>query len=51
MKKEVVEPVSIDIWFDTIHYMILEDGEWKIIGHDPERGEEDPFGAAIHLLL
>jgi hypothetical protein len=44
-------PVHIDVWFDAIHYLVLEDGTWKIIGHDPAGGEEDPFGAAIHLLF
>ena len=45
------EPVHIDVWFEAIHYLVLEDGTWKIIGHDLAGGEEDPFGAAIHLLF
>lgn len=45
------EPVHIDVWFEAIHYLVLEDGTWKIIGHDLAGREEDPFGASIHLLF
>lgn len=45
------EPTHIDVWFEAVHYLILEDGAWKIIGHDPAAGPDDPFGAAIHLLF
>ena len=46
------EPVHhIDVWFEAVHHLVLEEGSWKIIGHDPAGGEEDPFGVAIHLLF
>ncbi|MBI3609996.1 MAG: hypothetical protein HY204_04730 [Nitrospirae bacterium] len=45
------EPTHIDVWFEADHHLVLEDGDWKIIGHDPARGADDPFGAAIHLLF
>ena len=45
------EPTHLDVWFETNHYLVLEDGVWKIIGHDPAAGEEDSLGAAIHLLF
>lgn len=45
------EPVQIDTWFEANHYLILEEGEWRIIGHDPSEKERDSFGSAIHLLF
>jgi hypothetical protein len=45
------EPIHIDIWFDANHYLILENGTWRIIGHDPTGREEDSLGASIHLLF
>ena len=45
------EPMHIDVWFEAIHYLVLEDGAWRIIGHDPAGGEKEPFGASIHLLF
>ena len=45
------EPTMIDSWFEAIHYLILEKEVWKIIGHDPAVGEQDTFGAGIHLLF
>jgi hypothetical protein len=45
------EPEPIDVWFEAAHHLALENGVWKIIGHDPVRGEEESFGAAIHLLF
>jgi hypothetical protein len=41
----------LDAWFETTHYLILENGDWKIIGHDPSKAEEHPFAAALHLLF
>ena len=45
------EPVQIDTWFQANHYLVLEEGEWRIIGHDPSEKEQDFFGSAIHLLF
>jgi hypothetical protein len=47
----LAESVQIDSWFEAVHYLVLEDGAWRIIGHDPARGEQDAFGSAIHLLF
>lgn len=46
-----VEPVQIDTWFEANHYLVLEEGEWRIVGHDPLEKERDLFGSAIHLLF
>ena len=45
------EPVQIDSWFEANHYLVLEGGEWRIVGHDPSAKERDLFGSAIHLLF
>ena len=45
------EPVQIDIWLEAIHYLIFEEGAWKIIGHDPGGERYDSFGSGIHLLF
>jgi hypothetical protein len=45
------EAVQIDSWFEAIHYLALEEGAWRIIGHDPSEKERDLFGSAIHLLF
>lgn len=45
------EPMHIDVWFEATHYLVLEEGAWRIIGHDPVGKEKEPFGAAIHLLF
>ncbi len=50
-KGAVSEPVQIDTWFEAKHHLVLEEGEWRIIGHDPSEKERDLFGPAIHLLF
>lgn len=45
------EAVQIDTWFEAIHHLALEEGEWRIIGQDPSEKERDLFGSAIHLLF
>jgi hypothetical protein len=44
------QPVIVDSWFEAIHHLVKENGAWKLIGHDPAKGQES-FGAAIHLLF
>ncbi|MBI5747310.1 MAG: nuclear transport factor 2 family protein [Nitrospirae bacterium] len=41
----------IDGWVDEVHYLIHEEGEWKILGHDVESIEPGRFGAAFHPLF
>lgn len=43
--------VQIDTWFEANHYLVLEEGVWRMIGHDPFAKAENLFGAAIHLLF
>ncbi|HET6369955.1 MAG TPA: hypothetical protein VFG95_02090 [Nitrospiria bacterium] len=52
MRREgAAKPVQVDYWFEAVHHLVLEDGRWKIIGHDPAGGEEGLFESAIHLLF
>ncbi len=41
----------IDGWVDEVHYLIHEEGEWKIFGHDTESIEPGQFGVAFHPLF
>ncbi|MDC4226676.1 MAG: nuclear transport factor 2 family protein [Candidatus Manganitrophus sp.] len=50
-KGDRAEPVQIDTWFEANHYLVLEEGAWRIVGHDPSEKERDLFGSAIHLLF
>ena len=47
----VEKPTLLDAWVETTHYLIFEDGSWKINGHDPSAAEDHPFAAALHLLF
>jgi len=47
----VEKPVYLDVWFEASHYLVFENGGWKIIGHDPSTGEDHPFASALHLLF
>src|SRR4030095_11636068 len=40
------KPTLLDAWAQTTHYLVFEDGRWKIIGHDPSPAEDHPFSAA-----
>ena len=45
------EKERIDGWIEEIHYLVHEDGEWKILGHDVESPESGRFGVAFHPLF
>mgnify|MGYP001620193001 FL=1 len=45
------EKERIDGWIEEIHYLVHEDGEWKILGHEVETLEPGRFGAAFHPLF
>jgi hypothetical protein len=44
------QAVMIDSWFEAVHHLVKQNGTWKLVGHDPAKGQES-FGAAIHLLF
>lgn len=43
--------VPIDSWYEEIHYLVLEDGTWRIRGNAGESPRVLPFGTAPHPLF
>lgn len=43
--------VPIDSWYEEIHYLVLEDGAWRIRGNLGESPRVLPFGTAPHPLF
>ena len=43
--------VPIDSWHEEVHYLVLEDGTWRIRGNVGESPRVLPFGTAPHPLF
>jgi len=43
--------VPIDSWYEEVHYVVLEDGVWRIRGNVGESPRVLPFGTAPHPLF
>jgi hypothetical protein len=43
--------VPIDSWYQEVHYLTLEDGEWRIRGNLGESPRMLPFGTSPHPLF
>jgi hypothetical protein len=43
--------VNIDVWAEVTHYLVLEQGAWKIAGHDPTHPSDRLPGPGVHLLF
>ena len=43
--------VPIDSWYEEVHYLVLEEGAWRIRGHVGESPRVLPFGTAPHPLF
>lgn len=43
--------VPIDSWHEEVHYLVLEDGAWRIRGNVGESPRVLPFGTAPHPLF
>lgn len=43
--------VPIDSWYEEVHYVVLEDGAWRIRGNLGESPRVLPFGTAPHPLF
>jgi len=43
--------VPIDSWHEEIHYLVLEDGAWRLRGNMGESPRVLPFGTAPHPLF
>lgn len=43
--------VPIDSWYEEVHYLVFEDGTWRIRGNVGESPRVLPFGTAPHPLF
>lgn len=43
--------VPIDSWYEEVHYLVLEDGAWRLRGNVGESPRVLPFGTAPHPLF
>jgi len=43
--------IPIDSWYEEIHYLVLEDGAWRLRGNLGESPRVLPFGTAPHPLF
>lgn len=43
--------VPIDSWYEEVHYMTLEDGQWRIRGNVGDSPRFMPFGTSPHPLF
>lgn len=43
--------VPVDSWYEEVHYLVLEDGTWRIRGNVGESPRVLPFGTAPHPLF
>lgn len=48
---ETGKRVNIDSWFEEVHYLVYEDGAWRIRGHAGEGLKEPLFGNTPHPLF
>lgn len=48
---ETGQKVSVDSWFEEVHYLVKEDGDWRIIGNAGGAPETPRFGHAPHPLF
>lgn len=43
--------VNIDSWYEEVHYLVYEDGAWRIRGHAGEASKDPIFGNTPHPLF
>jgi hypothetical protein len=48
---ETGQKVTVDSWFEEVHYLVKEDGTWRIIGNRGGESEAPRFGHAPHPLF
>ena len=48
---ETGQKVTVDSWFEEVHYLVKEDGAWRIIGNAGSAFETPRFGHAPHPLF
>lgn len=45
------KPITLDSWFQEVHYLVKEDGIWRFIGNAGEAPAVAPFSSAPHHPL
>ena len=45
------QKTAIDSWYEEVHYLVKEDGKWRIRGNAGERAHALQFGTAPHPLF
>jgi len=48
ISKETGQEVHIDSWYGEVHYMVYEEGAWRVRGHRGEAPKTQGFGVAPH---
>lgn len=48
---ETGKKVTVDSWFEEVHFLVKEDGAWRIIGNEGSAPETPRFGHAPHPLF
>lgn len=48
---ETAKRVNIDSWYEEVHYLVYEDGAWRIRGHAGEASKATLFGTTPHPLF
>jgi len=48
---ETGKRVNIDSWYEEVHYLVYEDGAWRIRGHAGEASKDPLFGKTPHPLF
>jgi len=51
LANETGQKVTVDSWFEEVHYLVKEDGTWRIIGNAGGALETPRFGHAPHPLF
>ncbi len=51
LSNETGQKVTVDSWFEETHYLVKEDGTWRIIGNAGTGPETPRFGHAPHPLF
>lgn len=48
ISKDTGQQVHIDSWYGEIHYMVYEEGAWRVRGHHGQAPKTQGFGVAPH---
>jgi hypothetical protein len=51
LASETGQKVTVDSWFEEVHYLVKEDEAWRIIGNAGGAAEPPRFGHAPHPLF